>query len=93
MIAGGLVIGRAGELIDVLLLRVEALHQLVDPLLLRVDPLYDELAADEMTWLLETGKDGGVVLQISVEKAHPQTRFGKTLCKEGGAFECWLTEK
>lgn len=61
--------------------------------LLRVDPLYDELAADEMTWLLETGKDGGVVLQISVEKAHPQTRFGKTLCKEGGAFECWLTEK
>jgi len=60
--------------------------------LLFVDPLYDVIQADELVWCLLTGKDGSVQAQISLTKKHAGTRWGKTLSKEGGAFECWTDQ-
>jgi len=60
--------------------------------LLFIDPLYDDIQADEMVWCLLTGKDGSVQAQISLAKKHAGTRWGKTLSKEGGTFECWADQ-
>ena len=60
--------------------------------LLFVDPLYDEVVPDELVWCIETGKDGGKVVQISLAKKHPGTRWHKTLSQEGGQFECWKSQ-
>ena len=60
--------------------------------LLFVDPLYDEVVPDEMVWCIEASKDGTPQMQISLSKFHPGTRWGKTLCKEGGTFECWKNQ-
>ena len=57
--------------------------------LLFVDPLYDYVQADQSCWCLELAEDGSTQMQISLTKAVVGTRWGKTLCKEGGFFECW----
>ena len=63
--------------------------------LLFIDPLYDEVVPDEMVWCIEPtaarSADGSVghLMQISLSKLHPGTRWGKTLSKDGGTFECW----
>lgn len=59
--------------------------------LLFVDPLYDDVVPDELVWCIERAPDGVTQqMQISLAKKHAGTRWGKTLSKEGGAFECWL---
>jgi HSP20 family molecular chaperone IbpA len=58
--------------------------------LLFVDPLFDLVKADETCWCLEPAKDGSTQMQISLTKAVVGTRWGKTLCREGGFFECWM---
>ena len=61
--------------------------------LLFVDPLYDDIVPDELVWCIERGADGVTAeMQISLAKFHPGTRWGKTLSKEGGAFECWTSQ-
>jgi len=60
--------------------------------LLFVDPLFDDVVPDEMVWLIEKQLDGSSRMQISLVKHHPGTRWGKTLCKEGGSFECWKNQ-
>ena len=58
--------------------------------LLLVDPLYDDIVTDDLVWTLDVSKSTGAVeMQISLAKAHAGTRWGKTLCKEGGEFVCW----
>ena len=58
--------------------------------LLRVDPLYDEVLPHDTLWCLEPADDGSAV-NISLTKSHEGTRWGKTLAKEGGTFECWCS--
>jgi len=60
--------------------------------LLFVDPLYDNVRPDDTVWCLEQGPDGNPLMQLSLVKYHPGTRWGKTLCQEGGVFECWKNQ-
>ena len=60
-----------------------------DRRLLFVDPLYDQVVPDELVWCLEPAGDGTIQMQISLAKFHGGTRWGKTLCADGGEFECW----
>jgi len=60
-----------------------------DRKLLFVDPLYDHVVPDETVWCLLPATDGSTVMQLSLSKLHPGTRWGKTLCQEDGVFTCW----
>ena len=63
-----------------------------EQVLLHVDPLYDQMLADQLVWCLEKDKEDAIHCQITLAKAHLGTRWGKTLSKEGGTFECWVTQ-
>ena len=60
--------------------------------LLFVDPLYDEVVPDEMVWCIERAPDGTTQMQLSLVKAHPGTRWGKTLNRDGGVLEAWQSQ-
>ena len=58
--------------------------------LLRVE-LWAETVPDELVWTLERAKDGQAHCVITLAKADAETTWD-TLCRQGGAFECWTIE-
>uniref|UniRef100_A0A7S2IG75 CS domain-containing protein n=1 Tax=Haptolina brevifila TaxID=156173 RepID=A0A7S2IG75_9EUKA len=60
-----------------------------DRKLLFIDPLFDRIDASATIWCLEYAKDGSVQMQLSLSKILIGTRWGRSLCKEGGYFEYW----
>ena len=60
-----------------------------DRKLLHIDPLFDLVDPSATVWCLEIAKDGSIQMQISLSKAMVGTRWGKTLCKEGGILDYW----